>query len=233
MLPKCDTPLITVELPSSKRKIKLRLMKTKEEKILLMAKESSQDGDILPAVQQVINNCLKEKIDIDTFSLFDIEWIFVQLISASVNNISEVSYQDNEDKKQYKFKIDLTQVKIIFPEVNEKEIAINSKMGITLKYPNGNIVEELKKTTTELESLDVLIVDCIEKIFDGEKIYTPKDYTKEELIEFIDNLDIKVYRKIQQFLENLPKLNYVIEYKNSLGNDRKIVLENLRDFFSF
>jgi hypothetical protein len=58
-LPKIETPVFNVELPSDKEKsVTMRVMKVKEEKILLMAKQSNDPMEVLAAIKQVVNNCL-------------------------------------------------------------------------------------------------------------------------------------------------------------------------------
>ena len=98
ILPKISYPVYDVEIPSTKMPIKVRPMLAKEEKILLMAKETADDNEILLSIKQVVNNCiLANNIDIDKLTIFDIEFLFIKLRAWSVSNMSEVSYRDAED----------------------------------------------------------------------------------------------------------------------------------------
>ena len=63
-LPKIDTPIYELELPSTGETIQYRPFLVKEEKILLMALESGNTDDILQAVKQIVSNC---SLDGDTF----------------------------------------------------------------------------------------------------------------------------------------------------------------------
>jgi hypothetical protein len=83
------------------------------------------------------------------------------------------------------------------------------------------------------ETFFQLIVRCIDKIYEDDKMLDAKNYNFKELTEFLENLDVKTFESIQQFMINQPSLLYTIEYKNSLGNDRKIELKSLTDFFTF
>ena len=71
----------------------------------------------------------------------------------------------------------------------------------------------------------------IEKIYDADNVYNVKDYTEEELDEFLATLDVSSFKEVQKFLETMPKLKYETSYTNSLGNEKKVVLQNLNDFF--
>ena len=63
MLPKIDTPIFDIELPISKKVIKVKPFTVKEEKLLLFAQQSNSDKSIIESVMQVCNNCLVEDID--------------------------------------------------------------------------------------------------------------------------------------------------------------------------
>jgi hypothetical protein len=78
-----------------------------------------------------------------------------------------------------------------------------------------------------------LIIRCIDSIYFEDQIYECKDYKREELNEFLENLNIKTFEQVQNFLLNVPRMEYKIIYQNELGNDREIVLSSLNDFFTW
>ena len=233
MLPKIDYPVNAIKIPSTGKSAKFRPFLVKEEKLLLMAKESNVESDILHAIKQVVNNCSVEpKFDVDNLTIFDIEYVFLKLRSMSVDNKINVSYKDFEDEKVYDFDIDLNDVEVEFPENCEKNIKITSKSGILLKYPSASLYDDKDFMNSDKEYLFELIIRCVDKIYEGDNIYESKDYKLDDLRAFIENVDIKTFEKIKTFLVNLPKLKHVIKYKNSLGNDREIILTSLTDFFT-
>lgn len=233
-LPKIEYPVHKIEIPSLKKEYQFRPFLVKEEKLLLMSKESETTTDILSAIKQIINNCsLDPKLDINKLALFDLEYIFLKLRSISVDNIIKVAYKDNEDQKTYNFEINLDDVKVKFPEKMDNNIKITGNSGIVMKYPSAALYDDKDFLSLEKDYMFELIIRCIESIYYEDQIYECKDYKKQELNEFIENLNIKVFEKIQTFLLSVPKMEYVIEYQNSLGNDRKIVLSSLNDFFTW
>ena len=70
MLPTIQHPVFTLELPLSKKKIRYRPILVKEEKMLLIAKESGNKDDIIENVKAVLTNCVQEKLDFDILPLF-------------------------------------------------------------------------------------------------------------------------------------------------------------------
>jgi len=232
-LPKVKHPLHVFTVPSTNKKCTFRPFLVKEEKLLLMAKASEDPTEMFRAIKQNINNCsIDTDFDIDKLTIFDMEYLFLQIRGISVNNIIKVSYKDKEDEKVYDFEIDIQNIKVDFPEGCEKVIKITEDMGLQMKYPSASIFNDTEFFNNEDDSMYELIVKCVDKIYDGDEIYDPKNYTKEEVEEFMDDLGVETFTKITEFMGKTPKLKYVIEYKNSNGNDRKIELNTLTDFFT-
>ena len=232
-LPKIDYSMVNIKVPSLNKNYKFRPFLVKEEKLLLMARESENSEDILLAIKQVVNNCVLDKLDIDKLAVFDLEYIFLKLRSISVDNIVTLSYTDLEDKKPYEFKINLDDVKVIYPEKIDNNIKINSKSGIVMSYPSASLYEDKEFLTLKKDYLFELIIKCLDKLYIEDNVYEFKNYKKQEIVEFLEGLNLKLFEQIQNFLLNVPKLNYEIKYTNSLGNDRSIVLNSLNDFFTW
>lgn len=235
-LPKIDSPKYRITIPSTKRTASFRPFLVKEEKILLMAKESENLADIFHAIKQIVNNCsVEDKFDIDKLTVFDLEYIFLKIRAFSVDNLVKASYRDTEDNKLYEFEINLNEIEVKFPDSkkNANIIKISDKAGIIMRYPPATLYDDKEFLNIEKDYMFELIIKCIEKIYFEEEVYEAKDYNKEELIEFLEDLSVKVFEEIQEFLVNTPKIEHVLKYKNALDNDREITLNSLNDFFTW
>jgi hypothetical protein len=234
MLPKIDYPLYDIKIPSHATKEKFRPFLVKEEKLLLMAKQSENNTDILSAIKQIITNCsIDKKFDVDKLTVFDLEYVFLKLRAFSIDNKIKVSYKDNEDGKIYDFEVNLEEVEVQFPEKVDNNIKITQNSGILMKFPSASLYDDQEFLNLEKDHLFELILRCIDKIYVDEEIYEASEYKRNELRDFLEQLDIKTFEKIQDFLIASPKLEYKITYKNSNDNDREIVLSSLNDFFSW
>jgi hypothetical protein len=232
MLPKIDKPIFEINVPSFKRTVKFRPFTVKEEKILLVAQQEGAEKAIILAIKQVINNCCQEdKFNVDTLATFDLEYLFLKLRARSINNVIEVSYRDNEDDKVYDFEIDLDEVEMLQNADVSNIIPINDTVGIKMKYPSVSIIDDAPTEGTAAEVVEYLIRKCIDSIYDEENVYPADEYDEKELLEWIDSLDVETFNKIRAFFDNLPQMNYKLEYTNSLGNQRTIELSTLSDFF--
>jgi hypothetical protein len=231
-LPKLDYPMYSIKVPSMKKEYSFRPFLVKEEKLLLMAKESEVSAESLSAIKQVVNNCLIDKLDVNKMTVFDLEYVFLKLRAVSVENKVKVSYKDFEDDKLYDFEVDLNDVEITYPEKKDNIIKINKNSGLTMIYPSASLYDDKEFLTLEKDHMFELIIRCIENIFINDEIYKPADYSKKDIEEFLENLDVKTFESINEFLLNAPKIEHTLTYTNSLGNERKIVLSSLNDFFT-
>lgn len=232
-LPKVKHPIFEFKVPSTGKRESFRPFLVREEKILLMARSSEEPTDMFRALKQVVNNCsCSESFDVDQLTIFDLEYLFLQLRAVSVSETVEVAYRDNDDQKIYKFNINLKQVEVEFPPDVPKVIAVTETMGIKMKWPSASIFAAGDFTTQGDDAYYQMVVKCIDKVYDGDELFDPKDYSDKEIEEFLDDCGVQTFEKIQQFMTNIPRLYYKIEYKNSNGKDRVIELTSLADFFT-
>ena len=98
-LPKLTTPTYELEIPSTDEKIKYRPFLVKEEKILMMAMETKSESDIVQAVKEIVSECTFNKINLGTMPMFDVEYIFLNIRSKSVGEVSKLKLLCPDDKK--------------------------------------------------------------------------------------------------------------------------------------
>lgn len=234
MLPKINYPTISIAVPPTKKAINFRPMLVKEEKLLLMAKTSEDATDILQAIKQVVNNCcLDDKFNVDKLPLFALEYIFIRLRGASIGDEIKVSYRDYGDEKVYDFTVDLKSIDVKYPEKIAERIEITPTSGLVMKYPAAEIYDDKVFLQSEgEETFYRLVVRCIDQIYDGDKVYEGKDFKEDDILEFIELMDIKSFEKVRDFMTDLPSLYYKLEYTNSLGEQKVIELKTLSDFFT-
>lgn len=230
-LPKLSHPTFELEIPSTKQKIRYRPFLVKEEKILLIAQSSNDPKEIIYAVKQVLQNCCLEQVDIDELTTFDIEYFFIKLRSKSVNNVVSLRYRDLEDDKVYDFEVDLETIEIQYNQSHEKCINVSKNTILNLKYPKMNMINSLEKIENETDLVFEILRNCLDTIIHDSQEIKVSNYSKEEIDEFIMSMDVNSFNKVQEFFNTMPKLKHEIIYTNSLGNERKIVLQSLNDFF--
>lgn len=232
-LPRISHPTFSLTLPSTNKEVIYRPFLVKEEKILLIAQQSQDPVETIRAIKSVIQNCIvSTDVDINDFATFDLEYFFIKLRSKSVNNIVTLSFKDNDDNKVYDFEIDLETVELNFPEKHSNTIKVNDQISIYLRYPRIEVMELVKEIDNPTDFIFLLLKNCLHQINYKGKILNTSEYSHEELDQFINELDLNTYQKIQDFFDSIPKLEHVLTYTNSNNKEVKIVLNTLNDFFT-
>ena len=77
-----------------------------------------------------------------------------------------------------------------------------------------------------------MITSCIEMVYDEEESWNASASTKQELEEFVEQLNSKQFKSIEKFFETMPKLSHKVKVINpNTGVENEIVLEGLQSFF--
>ncbi len=235
-LPKVNVPLHELTIPSTGKKIKYRPFVVKEEKLLLIAMESEDKNDITNAIIQIINNCLQSKIDVEELSTFDIEYIFLNIRAKSVGESLEFSITCPDDgETQVEVEINIDDIKINIDKNHKDTIDLENGYFIKMKYPTMKYIMNKKEDDAKniVESTFEYAVECVDQIYNSEEVWTAADSTKQEISEFIDNLNSKQYQKVQEFFNTMPKLKHTVKIKNpNTGVESDVTIEGLANFFA-
>ena len=201
----------------------------------MMAMESKETADITQAVKDIVNECTFNKVDISSMPMFDVEYIFLQIRSKSVGEVSKLKLLCPDDKKTYAdVELDLNEVKVQVGEDHTNKIELDNGMGMIMTYPTIDSFRDSGIRDINASNMLDVISGCIMQIYEknGEKTYDPEDQTKKELTEFIEQLNTKQFKDVQKFFETMPKLKHEITIKNpKTKKESKITLTGLNDFF--
>ena len=229
-LPKIDLPLYELQLFSTKKKVKYRPFTVKEEKILLIAQESDDIEQAMLAIKQVVNNCLVD-VDVENLAMFDLEYILLNLRIKSIDNKAEFFVTDPETDEKVKLEFDLSDVKLKTIPDHTNKIKLNDEYTLFLKYPNINAFTNFMLNQGTVESNYDILVSCLDKVASENTVYNFSEFSKEEIDDFLNDLQGDVIKKIQNFFETMPRLRHEIKYKNSKGNEKTFVIEGVKSFF--
>ena len=149
------------------------------------------------------------------------------------NKVKNENDEDVECGNVVKLEVNILDVK---PEVNENhktKIEFSPKLGIVMKYPSFKSVEDNEKLEgTEADKLMNVLAGCIESIYTDEDIFYAKDVSKQELVEFVENLTREQFVKVQEFFDTMPKIKKNLDFKcNKCGYHEEITVQGLQSFF--
>ena len=237
-LPKVNTPTYELALPSSGKKIKYRPFLVREEKILIMALETEDVKQITSSVIEILNSCILTKsVDITKLATFDIEYLFLNVRSKSVGETVEVNITCPDDNKTTVLtSIDIDSIKIKKDKKHQNTIKLDESLSLKLKYPSmEQFIEnnfEAGEGSEVSNTLD-MIITCIDVIFNEEESWSASESTKKELEDFVEQLNTKQFKMIEDFFATMPKLTHSIKVKNPTTDvESTVILEGLAAFFN-
>lgn len=234
-LPKLVAPTYELELPSTGQKIKYRPFLVKEEKVLLLAMESEDEKQMINAVQTILKNCVQTKIKIDELSIFDIEYLFLNIRAKSVGEEIELNVTCPDDGETVvPVTLNVEDIKVQKSDDHERIIKLNEKTSLVMKYPSMEMFVQNNFTgNMKAEDIFELASSCIDQVIEGEDVYEVKSFSKKEINEFLDSLDTSQFLKVQKFFETMPKLSHTITVTNpNTGKESEVVIEGLASFFA-
>ena len=215
---------------SNNVKVKYRPFLIKEEKVLLMAVESKDEGEMNNALIKIVQQCTLSQIDVTKLPVYDFEYLWLNIRGKSVGEQIDLKLKCPDDDKQtvdYSLKID-----DVKPDLNkkfERKIEFQKDYGVIMKVPT---IKHISNKKTLLDLSYGLVRDCIDQIYSGDEVFESADLSKKELDEYVNHLTTRQFNMIRKYFESLPVVSHLIKYKNpKSGKDFTMTLQGASDFF--
>jgi len=232
-LPKPVRPEYSTTIPSTGKKIKYQPFSVREEKILVLAAESSDIDEISNAIANVLNNCITtEGVDVNNLALFDIEFLFLKARAKSIGEKLTLNVTDPDDETYtVEHEVNIDSIKVLKNKDHSDLVQINDTTSVKMKYPDLSFFAEGVKIQN-LDASTEQVARCIGSIVIDEEVYTAADMEVSEVTEWLDGLTATDFSKVMNFFETMPRLSHTIKLTNKKnGKPFEIVLEGLADFF--
>lgn len=239
-LPKIDLPTYELKVPSTGEEIRVRPFVVKEEKLLLMAAESKNVMDIINTTIQVINNCIVEgDVKLNQLPFFDVDYLFIALRAKSIGEKVVVNFRcknkvDNaECNNLFPVDIDVANCKIVGMDSKPPLIKISPDITIKMRYPVYSMMKSIDASDNPLEKKTKIIAGCIETIYQKDQVFSAKDFTRDELKQFVDGFTEQQLKKIEEFTNEFP--TFVITGGGECpkcGFNHKVTYKDFETFFT-
>jgi hypothetical protein len=237
-LPKISTPTYELELPSSGKTIKFRPFLVREEKLLVLALESDDPKEITNAVKAVLKDCIQTRgVKVETLPTFDIEYLFLNIRGKSVGEDIEVSVLCPDDNETYAdVQISIDDIQVTKDKDHSNKIKIDENLMMEMKYPSLNQFIKNNFDFSNDNQVDQsfdLIASCIDKVYSADEAWTTDDFTKKEVLDFLEQMNSTQFKQIENFFTTMPKLSHEVEVVNPKTKKKNmVVLEGLASFFA-
>lgn len=237
-LPLIQQPIFEVFLKSVGN-VKFRPFLVKEEKILLIAKESDDQNASINAIKQVLNNCMIPDSagavpDVNSMPLFDIQMLYIHLRMKSIGETVALEFtcannvDGNECGQTNAYNLDLNKVRYDVLPGHNNIVQITDQIGVKLRYPT--LASNIAESEDILDDSIKLIAEHMDYVFDADGIYD--NFTKADVEEFVSSLSSDQLDRILNFFTTSPKV--VLDDTavcKKCSNPHRIYAEDLYSFF--
>lgn len=196
-----------------------------------MTLKNADAKEIIRNIKNLIKVCTFNDLEVDKLPYFDVEYIFMMIRSKSISEVVNVNVNckcGNKIPSSY----NIEDMRIENKENITKNITLDKNLSITLKYPTIEQTVNIFDNVENFDDIENLIVDCIETITNNDKVYDCKNYTKQELKNFIESLSKKQFDAIDDFFENSPQIVQNVKTKcDKCDTEIDIDIKGLYNFF--
>lgn len=212
-------PIYTTTLPYSKIEVQFKPFKVKDIKnITIVLQEENKKLAFISMIEVLKNSVRMEYNQLLNLCLADVEFLFLQIRSKSVEETLHLIY------KNEKVKVNILDIKYK-NNIQSKVIKLSENIKIEIETPN---VKKLLKLN--FFDKNEFIKSCIKRVVIKNEIYDIDKFLTDEVKELIDNLPIKVLNEFDSFIKNEPEL--FVEIKTEAEENIKEV-SGILNFFIF
>jgi len=241
-LPTIKVPKFTLTLPVSKMEIKARPFLIREQKMLLQAMEIGDKNQVVLALDEIMSDCTFGEVDIDNLSVPDVEFLMLHLRSKSVGEEIKMSYtcsntvQDDNDEPsvcggKIKLAISINDINVKTFNNHKSQLIFDGGIGMELQDIPYGIYKHISTDKDSVERTMKLRNSCVKSVFDENRVWSRKEFTDEDLDNFVENLYSTDYDQIEDFINTMPILEHIIELKcPDCRHKETITLRGLDDF---
>jgi len=212
-LPIPNTPIYTLELPSDGKKVKYRPWVGREEKSLQIAMMDDDKTTLKNTLISVIDACTFNELDISKLPDVDVDWIITQLRMKSVGEIVELSMPCPSCTKDFDFGVNLMDVTVSdkWKEKRNQPIKVDEDIFFRMKLPSKENYD-MYAANSDADTED-LIAMMIDSIYTSEEVTNPKDYTLQELSDYVRTFNKKTLKEVREYVANQPKVSIACKAK--------------------
>lgn len=257
-LPVVNTPKYDVELPSGKT-ITIRPFLVKEQKLVLNAIEMRDPTQLNHALHDILKSCTLGKVDIDELTVYDVEYLIMQIRARSVGEIVDVNYicnhhiedkllnaealkinPDLEEKRGHgicetkiPLKINIGQLTCTNEKRPDNRIMFTDTIGVVVSDMKYGVYSKLEDRSSKADLSLHAIASCIDMVIDGDVVLTRNDFTVDQIAEWLDELTGDDFDMISDYIKSMPTMKMEMKLVcPCCGASEDIKLEGLDDFLA-
>lgn len=232
-IPLIKVPRYQMTLPFTGEVVNYRPFLVKEEKLLVMAKDSGDKAMILRTVGDIVRDCTDGKVDIDTSPMFDVQFAFLSIRGKSVGEEIEYFLVCANCALKTPSLTKVSDFQLVQDAGHNNIVTIDEETCLTMKYPTFAHFNVLFGETEEENGVvDSIVAECVDSMVTKEEVIKITKDNVEDLQAFIDGLLPTQYDRIEKFFDTMPIFQCVKEYQcDKCGTNNVVTIGGISNFF--
>jgi len=231
-IPLVKVPRYQMTLPFTKKVVDYRPFLVKEEKLLIMAKDSGDREMIIRTVGDVVRDCTEGVVDADTSPMFDVQYAFLAIRGKSVGEEIEYFLVCGKCGHRTTAVTRIDDFKLIVNESHSPNVPIDEEVRLLMKYPTLHHFNIMFGETENDENVDAIVIDCVDSIITKDEVIKTKADNRQDVQTFIEGLLPTQYDKVESFFATMPLLQCSKEYQcERCGTDNDVAIGGINNFF--
>jgi hypothetical protein len=228
-IPIIVTPKYETKIPSGKI-VSFRPFLVKEEKVMLMMKESDSPKEIIGCIEKVVQSCVEDDTKVQDLSYFDLEHLFIHMRARSVGESIDINYTCEKCEKSFPLEVQIENLSLNKDYPKETIVMLQENVGVEVKPLSADSIGAYTGEDTDVLSLSE---NVIKTVFNDQNVYNFNDFTKQEREDFIESLSISQIQKIIEKVDEFPRCVIKQSCKcTHCGENLDIEVEGLQNFFT-
>lgn len=233
-LPKLNSdPKYSMAIPSTGVTVRYRPYLVKEEKVLLLALEADDNMQMLNAIVDTIDACVEEEIEVNKLTSFDIEYMFTKIRTKATGETARIGLTCVECNSVNEVAVNLDGLTVEMPDQSNM-IDLDGTMQLEMQWPSFKRLTEISSsdTTTQADQLFEIVMASLCAIHTEDNRIDFKDYTKNEISDFLESMNSDQFTKIREWIEAMPGLKHHVQYTCiNCQHENETTLEGMQAFF--
>lgn len=239
--------------------ISYRALKVGEQKSLLTAIGMKDAKAMINSIVDIVSACTFNEQDLSKIPMHIVDYIFLNVYIKSAGGMTQAEFTcggeveeqvevEKEDgtkeievqtvpcASRHLLNLDLNRAGIKYPENYQatKIIEVGDGIVVKLRLPSFEAFRKMDVDKEWMDIADQFIFSGIECIQDGDNLQVPNvDFSLEDLVEWLNNLDSGVMQQINDFFQQAPQLSLQVPVTcPKCGKKEDFELNSLEDFFA-
>lgn len=158
--------------------------------------------------------------------------LFAEIIAQSDEEAIDAVFQPEKHLCGEKITANIDLKTAFVPDFKgETTVRVNDSVVIQLQHPTIRVYENNDPNTPQ--GLFNIAVESIKEVHVGSAVYTKEELVEQgQLINIMGELDTVSFKKVQEFVDSVPRVTTYIDVKcPKCGNAEKVTLRGIEDFF--